>query len=57
MYTGLGLSAIVFTLHGLFLYGWTVQDQRMALSWMIYMAILNFIGAIAYAARVSMTLL
>lgn len=53
MYASLGLSAIVFILHGIFLYGWTVQNQRMSLDWMILMACLNLVGGGIYAARVS----
>jgi adiponectin receptor len=52
MYTGLGLSAVLFILHGIFLYGWSVQNQRMSLDWMLLMASLNFIGAGFYVARV-----
>ena len=53
MYAGLGLSAIVFVLHGIFLHGWSVQNQRMSLDWMILMACLNLAGGTIYAARVS----
>jgi adiponectin receptor len=53
MYAGLGLSAIVFILHGIFLYGWSVQNQRMSLNWIILMACLNLVGGGIYAARVS----
>jgi len=49
MYAGLGLSAIVFIVHGLILYGWEVQNRRMSLQWMIVMTGLNFVGAGAYA--------
>lgn len=52
MYSGLGLSAIIPCLHGIFKYGWTLQNSRMSLDWMALMATLNFIGAGAYAARV-----
>lgn len=52
MYAGLGLSAVVFILHGIFLYGWKVQNQRMSLDWMFLMACLNLAGGWIYAARV-----
>ena len=52
MYAGLGLSALVFVVHGVLLYGWTVQNQRMSLDWMGLMALLNLIGAVTYASRV-----
>lgn len=46
------MSAIVFVIHGLLLYGWNVQNQRMSLDWMILMAVFNLAGAVAYASRV-----
>lgn len=52
MYSGLGLSAIVFIIHGLVLHGWELQNRRMSLGWMGLMGALNLIGAAAYAARV-----
>jgi len=52
MYSGLGLSAIVFIIHGLVLHGWELQNRRMSLGWMGLMGALNLIGAVAYAARV-----
>lgn len=52
MYACLGLSAIVFMIHGLLLYGWNVQNQRMSLDWMMLMAFFNLVGAVAYASRV-----
>ena len=55
MYAGLGLSAIVFVVHGVVKYGWKIQNRRMSLDWMIVMASLNLIGAFAYAARVDFT--
>ena len=53
MYAFLGLSAIVFIIHGVFLYGWETQSKRMSLDRMGLMAILNLVGACIYAARVS----
>jgi adiponectin receptor len=52
MYAGLGLSAIVFIIHGLMIHGWEIQNHRMSLGWMGLMGALNLIGAAAYAARV-----
>ena len=53
MYACLGLSAVVFVTHGLILHGWNVQNKRMSLDRMGLMALLNLVGAFAYAARVS----
>ncbi|CAG8959934.1 hypothetical protein HYFRA_00012651 [Hymenoscyphus fraxineus] len=52
MYSGLGLSAIVFIIHGLIIYGWEIQKYRMSLAWMGLMALLNLIGAAIYASRI-----
>ena len=52
MYAALGLSAFVFVSHGVALHGWTEQNQRMSLNWMILMASLNLTGAAFYASRV-----
>ena len=52
MYACLGLSAVVFIVHGLVLYGWETQKQRMSLDRMTLMAVLNLAGAYTYAARV-----
>ena len=52
MYAGLGLSAVVFVVHGILLHGWAVQNQRMSLNWMGLMALFNLTGAVIYAARV-----
>ena len=52
MYAGLGLSAVVFIIHGLVLHGWQVQRMRMGLDWMMAMGALNLTGAVAYAVRV-----
>ena len=53
MYAGLGLSAIVFMVHGLLKHGWELQRMRMSLDWMMLMAGFNLTGAVTYAARVS----
>ncbi|KAK0109754.1 hypothetical protein ONS95_002430 [Cadophora gregata] len=52
MYAGLGLSAIVFIVHGLVIHGWEIQKHRMSLKWMAVMGSLNIAGAVAYASRV-----
>jgi adiponectin receptor len=52
MYSGLGLSAIIFIIHGIVIHGWDIQSRRMSLGWMGLMSTLNLIGAAAYAARV-----
>ena len=52
MYAGLGLSAVVFVVHGILLHGWAVQNQRMSVDWMGLMALFNLMGAAIYAARV-----
>lgn len=52
MYAGLGLSAVVFVVHGLIRHGWKIQNQRMSLDWMALMATFNLLGAATYAARV-----
>lgn len=52
MYAGLGLSALVFTMHGILIYGWQTQMGRMSLDRMVLMATVNLIGASVYVARV-----
>lgn len=52
MYAGLGLSALIFTTHGIWKFGWETQMGRMSLDRMFLMATLNLIGAVIYAARV-----
>lgn len=52
MYASLGLSAIVFVIHGLLLHGWNMQNHRMSLDWMLLMAFFNLAGAVTYASRV-----
>ncbi|CAD0030344.1 unnamed protein product, partial [Aureobasidium pullulans] len=51
MYASLGLFAVVFVLHGVYLYGFAVQRRRLALEWMAVMALLNLLGAMFYALR------
>ncbi|KAL8652921.1 MAG: hypothetical protein Q9226_004062 [Calogaya cf. arnoldii] len=52
MYAGLGLSAVIFVVHGILLHGWALQNHRMSLDWMALMAMFNLVGASTYAARV-----
>lgn len=52
-YLSLGLFAIVFIVHGIYLYGFVMQRRRLALEWMGLMALFNFLGCSAYAFRVS----
>jgi adiponectin receptor len=52
MYVSLGLSAMVFIIHGLILYGWEIQNHRMGLNYMLTMAMLNLLGAAIYTARI-----
>ncbi|KAF2172858.1 hypothetical protein M409DRAFT_62526 [Zasmidium cellare ATCC 36951] len=52
LYAGFGLSSIVFVLHGLLIYGWEVQKQRMSLISMGWMAVSNLVGAAIYATRI-----
>lgn len=57
MYVGLGLSALVFIIHGIMLHGLELQMKRMSLDQMGLMAALNLIGASVYAARVGGSIL
>lgn len=52
-YLSLGLFAIVFILHSIYLHGFALQRRRLSLEWMGLMALLNFLGCSAYAFRVS----
>lgn len=52
MYAALGLSAVLFVVHGVILHGWELQNRRMSLWWMALMAFLNLAGATCYAIRV-----
>ncbi|KAI5247050.1 mPR-typeG-protein-coupled receptor [Aureobasidium subglaciale] len=51
MYASFGLFAVVFVLHGVYLYGFAMQRRRLAVEWMVVMALLNFTGAAFYALR------
>ncbi|KAH8887123.1 mPR-typeG-protein-coupled receptor, partial [Thozetella sp. PMI_491] len=52
MYTSLGLTAIVYVLHGILLHGWQVQNLRMSLMWELLTASLFILGATLYALRI-----
>ena len=52
MYAGLGLSGLVFVIHGILLHSWIMQNQRMSVDWMALMASFNLTGAVIYAAQV-----
>ena len=52
MYSALGLSAVVFITHGIWLDGWEIMRRRMSVDWMASMAGFNLVGAVVYAARV-----
>ncbi|KAG4034507.1 hypothetical protein MFRU_003g04670 [Monilinia fructicola] len=52
MYSCLGLSSIIFIIHGIMLYGYKTQKYRMSLDWMGIMATLNLLGAFAYTVRI-----
>lgn len=51
-YGCLGFSSISPIIHGLFLYGWTVQKSRMGLLWILFMTALNLIGVAIYVYRI-----
>jgi adiponectin receptor len=52
-YLSLGLFAVVFILHSIYLHGFALQRRRLSIEWMGLMALLNFLGCSAYAFRVS----
>jgi adiponectin receptor len=52
MYASLGLSAMVFITYGLIIHGWEIQNHRMSLTYILITAMLNFLGAVVYAARI-----
>lgn len=54
LYTALGLTAVLFVPHGIWVNGLRMQKDRMSLDWMALVAVLNTIGAGVYAARVSL---
>ncbi|KAK6595303.1 hemolysin-iii channel protein [Botrytis cinerea] len=52
MYAALGLSAVIFIVHSIVLYGVALQYKRLSLGWIAGMAGLNFLGALAYSLRI-----
>jgi adiponectin receptor len=52
MYSILGLSIFIPTIHGVMLHGWAVQNKQMSLTYFIGLGILNGLGAAVYAARI-----
>jgi hypothetical protein len=55
-YASLGLSFnIVFIVHGLLIHEWEVQKAHMSLEYIGWTAIFNLVGAVIYAARVSLS--
>ncbi|TGO19419.1 hypothetical protein BTUL_0004g00550 [Botrytis tulipae] len=52
MYAALGLSAIIFIVHSIIIYGISLQYKRLSLGWIVGMAGLNFVGALAYSLRI-----
>ncbi|KAK3316528.1 mPR-typeG-protein-coupled receptor [Apodospora peruviana] len=52
VYASLGLTGLVFVIHGLVLLGWETQNRRMALTWMVGMALVNLAGAVVFATRI-----
>lgn len=55
VFVGFGASALLFVIHGLIVYGYEMQKDRLALSSMAWMALMNLIGAIVYVVRVSIS--
>jgi predicted membrane channel-forming protein YqfA (hemolysin III family) len=53
LYVCFGASSLSFICHGIFLYGWVVQESRMSLVKMGYMAVINLAGAVIYVTRVN----
>jgi hypothetical protein len=54
VYVCFGASSLSFICHGVFLHGWVVQQSRMSLVKMGYMAVINLAGAVIYVTRVNM---
>ena len=48
---------MIFVVHGLVLHGWELQNSRMSLVWMGWMATANLVSAVIYAARVQILLI
>ncbi|RYF38245.1 MAG: hypothetical protein EOO38_25070, partial [Cytophagaceae bacterium] len=52
-YIAFGLTSLSFIGHGIIRHGLETQTERMSLKWMGWMASVNLVGAMIYAARVS----
>jgi adiponectin receptor len=52
MYVSLGLSAIVFIIYGLIIYGWEIQNYRIGLSYILIIVMLNLLRAVIYTVRI-----
>ena len=52
MYGVLGLSIFIPAVHGVMLYGWAAQNERMSLIYFIGLGSLNGLGTAIYAARI-----
>ena len=51
MFIGLGLSGVIPTLHGMYIYGVSELERRMSLSWIIAQGAMYIFGAVLYAVR------
>jgi len=51
-YLSLGLFAIVFIVHSIYLHGFALQRRRLSIECMGLMALLNLLGCSAYAFRI-----
>lgn len=54
MYVALGLSALIYVLHGIILHGWHAQYLSMSLDWELVTLLVFVFGASTYALRVSL---
>jgi adiponectin receptor len=52
VYVHIGLCGAVFVAHGLCLNGIDIGRRRLALGWMLIVALLNLLGALANTSRV-----
>jgi adiponectin receptor len=52
-YIAFGLTSLSFIGHGIVRHGLETQTERMSLKWMGWLASVNLVGAMIYAARVS----
>jgi len=52
MYGVLGFSIIVPAIHGIMLHGWSVQNERMSLTYFIGLGLFNGTGTAIYTLRI-----